>query len=72
MEDNLSLEVPRVKDPHLAVEKLKSSYEGVVHTASCLHDVENLNLDDQKPFLLIIQLSPINKDDQESTIRQNG
>ncbi|XP_059171777.1 V-type proton ATPase subunit S1-like [Physella acuta] len=71
MEDNFSLEVPHVLDPNLAVEKLKSSYEGIVYTASCLQDVENLNLDDQKPFLLIIQLSPINKDDQESTISQN-
>ena len=73
MDELFSLELPQVEDPLKAVEKLKSSFTGAVHTAASLADVEKLNLSPDHKFLLIIELpTPADVRDEEQAIASNG
>ncbi|GFR75725.1 V-type proton ATPase subunit S1 [Elysia marginata] len=72
IEEHFSLELPQVEDPLKAVEKLKSSFAGVVHTAGSLEAVKKLNLQPKQKFLLIIELTPsTHVHDEEQAIASN-
>lgn len=70
MENHFSMEFPKVVDPSLVIKKLKSFYKDV-YSANSLEDVENLDLDTQNPFLLIVQLLPISDEAQETSLAKN-
>ncbi|CAL1545151.1 unnamed protein product [Lymnaea stagnalis] len=70
MDNHFSLEFPKVVDPNLVLKKLKSFYKDV-YTANSVEDVENLDLNTQNPFLLIIHLKPIHDEEQETSIAKN-
>uniref|UniRef100_A0A0B7ANW2 V-type proton ATPase subunit S1/VOA1 transmembrane domain-containing protein n=1 Tax=Arion vulgaris TaxID=1028688 RepID=A0A0B7ANW2_9EUPU len=72
MENHFSMELPQVSNPCDAVEKLKASFSGDVHTVTSVDQVESLNLDKDKKVLIIVHLNPVTgQKDQENVIQQN-
>ncbi|CAG5120629.1 unnamed protein product, partial [Candidula unifasciata] len=72
MEDHFSLELPQVANPSKAIEKLKASFTGAVHTVKSVEEVEALTLDKDKRVLIIVQLKPVRgHNDHENIIQQN-
>ncbi|RUS87975.1 hypothetical protein EGW08_004253 [Elysia chlorotica] len=71
MDENFSLEIPQVEDPLKAVEGLKLSFAGAVHSADSLAAVEKLNLGPDQKFLLIVELQPSSDLSEEQAIASN-
>ncbi|GFO21779.1 V-type proton ATPase subunit s1 [Plakobranchus ocellatus] len=72
MEEHFSLELPQIENPLQAIDKLKSSFAGALHTATSLSDVEKLDLAPNKKFLLIVELTPSARvGDKEQAITLN-
>ncbi|BFZ08195.1 hypothetical protein BsWGS_11233 [Bradybaena similaris] len=72
MEDHFSLELPQVANPSEAIDKLKESFPGDVHTVRSAKELEGLALDKDKRFLIMVQLNPVSgQKDHENTILQN-
>lgn len=72
IDNNYSAELPQVENPHVAVEKLKDSFSGDVHSVKSVEELERLDLSEGKKVLLMVHLSPLSgQKDVENAIQEN-
>lgn len=73
MDNNFSLELPEVINPHLALDTVRESFPGKIHIVSSVEELESLQLPHQQQFLLLVNLNSV-KDalKEENIISLNG
>lgn len=75
MDEHFSVNLPAVTAPKSAVEDLSSTFKGEVIKVDNPEDFENLDLDKDKAYMIVVSLKPVtgsSEEDEYKSIQENG
>lgn len=75
MDEHFSVHLPAVNAPASAVEDLSSSFKGEVIRVDNREEIDSLDLDKDKAYMIIVTLKPINcktEKDEYHSFQKNG
>ena len=72
MDESYSIQLPTVSSPTSAIETLLTSFTGEVIKVDNPDEVQTLNLDPSKSYMIVVNLPPVTKHDEYGSFQASG